>query len=49
MPEDHGLCPVEGERVASDAREIAIRRRDDRAGEVVSHFPREGHRVFDVP
>lgn len=35
--------------MAWDAQEIAIRRRDDRAGEVVVDFPREGYLVFDAP
>jgi hypothetical protein len=37
--------PVGGELVASSVHEIAIRRRDDRAGEVVVHFPREHYLV----
>jgi len=42
MPDDYARDPVAGELVASDAHEIAIRRHDARAGEVVVHFPREG-------
>ncbi len=42
MPDDYARDPVVGELVASDAHEIAIRRSDPRAGEVVVHFPREG-------
>jgi glutathione S-transferase len=43
FPEAYGRDPVAGELVWSDAHEIAIRRVDDRAGEVVVHFPREGY------
>jgi len=42
FPEAYGRDPVEGELVRADAHSIAIRRRDERAGEVVVHFPREG-------
>jgi hypothetical protein len=42
FPEAYGRDPVAGELVWSDAHEIAIRRVDERAGEVVVHFPREG-------
>ena len=42
FPEAYGRDPVEGELVRADAHSVAIRRRDDRAGEVVVHFPREG-------
>jgi glutathione S-transferase len=42
FPEAYGRDPVVGELVMSDAEEIAIRRRDERAGEVVVHFPKEG-------
>lgn len=42
FPEAYGRDPVEGELVRADAHTIAIRRRDDRIGEVVVHFPREG-------
>jgi glutathione S-transferase len=42
FPEAYGRDPVAGEIVFADAHEIAIRRRDERAGEVVVHFPKEG-------
>jgi glutathione S-transferase len=42
FPEAYGRDPVEGELVRADAHSIAIRRRDERVGEVVVHFPREG-------
>ncbi len=41
MPEEYGRDPVIGELVSSGAQEIAIRRHDELAGEVVVHFPRE--------
>jgi glutathione S-transferase len=40
--EAYGRDPVVGELVRADAHSIAIRRRDERAGDVVVHFPREG-------
>jgi glutathione S-transferase len=42
FPEAYGRDPVEGELVRADAHSVAIRRRDERAGEVIVHFPREG-------
>jgi len=44
-PDDYGKVPVSGELVTLDARRIAVRRRDERAGEVVVHFPRIGYVV----
>jgi len=43
--DDYGRDPVVGEIVFSNAYEIAIRRHDDQAGEVVVHFPRAGFTV----
>ena len=43
---DFGRDPVVGELVASSAHEIAIRRHDERAGEVVVHLPRERYVVL---
>jgi glutathione S-transferase len=43
FPEAYGRDPVAGELVYADAHEIALRRKDERAGEVVVHFPREGY------
>ena len=43
--ESFGRDSVAGELVASSVHEIAIRRRDERAGEVVVHFPREHYMV----
>ena len=45
MPVDYGLDPVEGELVVSSVNEIAVRRVDARAGEVVVHFPRVGYQM----
>jgi len=41
--EDTGRDPVTGELVVLGANEIALRRRDDRVGEIVQHFPRVGY------
>ncbi len=46
MPEDFARDPVAGELVYADVYEIAIKRRDERAGEVVVHFPREDMSVI---
>jgi glutathione S-transferase len=46
MPEEVGSGPVTGELVPSDVHEIAIRRRSERAGELVVHFPREDYLVL---
>ena len=43
--DDYGRDPVAGEIVFSNPYEIAIRRHDDQAGEVVVHFPRAGFTV----
>jgi hypothetical protein len=40
--DDYGRDPVAGEIVFSTAHEIAIRRSDPQAGDVVVHFPRAG-------
>jgi glutathione S-transferase len=45
---DYGIDPVEGELVLSRPNEIAVRRVDARAGEVVVHFPRIGFQVQKV-
>jgi glutathione S-transferase len=41
-PDDYGRIPVAGEIVSLSAQHIAIRRHDERAGEIVVHFPRAG-------
>jgi glutathione S-transferase len=47
-PDDYGKIPVEGTVVSLSAQHIAIRRKDERAGEVVVHFPRAGFLVTPV-
>lgn len=44
-PADYGRVPVEGDLVKLTLDEVAIHRTDDRAGDVVVHFPRIGYRV----
>jgi glutathione S-transferase len=44
-PSDYGKVPVTGELVTLDTSEVALRRRDPRAGEIVVHFPRLGYTV----
>src|SRR3954469_3450608 len=44
-PDDYGKIPVEGTIVSLSAQHIAIRRNDERAGEMVVHFPRAGFLV----
>jgi glutathione S-transferase len=46
VPDDSGKVPVTGELVSSGPHHIALRRHDDRVGEVVVHFPRTGYRVM---
>jgi glutathione S-transferase len=46
QPVDYGLNPVRGELVVCSAREYAIRRHDDQAGDIVVHFPRQGFAVI---
>ena len=48
MPDDYGFDAVEGELVAGDIHEIALRRSSPETGEVVVHFPRAGFRVTRV-
>jgi glutathione S-transferase len=45
MAEEPGSGMVVGELQPSDVHEIAIRRRSERAGELVVHFPREDYLV----
>ncbi len=44
-PTDYGIDPVRGELVVSAPSRWAVRRTDERAGEVVVHFPRVGYRL----
>ena len=42
---DYGRVPITGELVACTTREVAVRRQDPTAGEIVAHFPRQGFGV----
>jgi glutathione S-transferase len=44
--ESFGLDPTVGELVSASVHEIAVRHGDERAGEVVVHFPREHYLVM---
>lgn len=44
-PDDTGKIPVSGELVTLNAHEVAVRRIDEKAGELVVHFPRAGYHV----
>jgi len=46
VPDDYGKVEVRGEIVSLSAQHIAIRRRDERVGETVVHFPRAGFVVI---
>jgi glutathione S-transferase len=46
MPDDYGRVEVSGEIVSLSAQHIAIRRLDERVGEIVVHFPRAGFSVL---
>jgi glutathione S-transferase len=44
-PDDYGKVAVTGELVTLQIHEVAVRRLDPRAGEVIVHFPRIGYRI----
>jgi hypothetical protein len=44
-PDDTGKVPVSGELVTLNAHEVAVRRMDEKAGELVVHFPRAGYHI----
>ncbi len=46
-PQDYGQDPVAGELLRLTHSDIAIRRTNERAGEVVVHFPRAGYEVTE--
>jgi glutathione S-transferase len=46
LPDDYGRVEVSGEIVSLSAQHIAIRRVDERVGEIVIHFPRAGFLVL---
>jgi glutathione S-transferase len=48
IPEEVGSGVVRGELLATGLHEIAIRRRAERAGELVVHFPRDEYMVVRV-
>jgi glutathione S-transferase len=45
VPVDYGFDPVQGALANCTCEEIALERRDRRAGEVVVHFPRQGYEI----
>jgi hypothetical protein len=45
QPSDYGFDPVVGELVLSRPDEVAIKRNDERAGEIYVHFPRVGYQI----
>ena len=45
IPNDYGITPVNGELIVSKSDEIAIKRIDEKAGEVYVHFPRVGYKI----
>jgi hypothetical protein len=47
VPDDYGKVEVGGEIVSLSAQHIAIRRMDERVGEIVVHFPRAGFLVLE--
>ncbi|MGB7977262.1 MAG: glutathione S-transferase family protein [Roseiarcus sp.] len=47
VPDDYGKDEVGGEIVSLSAQHIAIRRVDERVGEIVVHFPRAGFLVLE--
>lgn len=47
-PEDYGAVPVEGTLASLTVSEVALRRRGERVGEVIVHFPRSGYRVEKI-
>lgn len=46
VPDDKGRVAVSGRLLTCDRQAIALRRFDERLGEVVVHFPRAGFQVF---
>lgn len=47
-PTDYGIAPVIGELIVSKTDEVAIKRTDERGGEVYVHFPRVGYKMITV-
>lgn len=48
-PLDYAFDSVAGELVVSSPNEFAIKRRDERAGDVLVHFPRIGYKLDRLP
>jgi glutathione S-transferase len=46
VPDDYGKVEVRGEIVSLSTQHIAIRRVDERVGEIVVHFPRAGFHIL---
>jgi glutathione S-transferase len=44
-PTDYGIDPVEGDLVIAAPNELAVKRNDPRAGDVIVHFPRVGFQM----
>ncbi len=44
-PDDTGKVPVTGELVGLGSDRVSLRRRDERVGDVVVHFPRAGYAI----
>jgi len=47
-PEDYGAVPVTGRLLRLTQHEVALARSDERAGDVVVHFPRLGYKVVAI-
>jgi glutathione S-transferase len=45
VPNDYGIVAVIGELIVSKTDEVAIKRTDEKAGEVYVHFPRVGYKI----
>ena len=45
QPSDYGFDPVAGELVLSLLDEVAIKRKDERAGDIYVHFPQVGYQI----
>jgi hypothetical protein len=48
VPNDYGIIAVIGELIVSKTDEVAIKRTDEKAGEVYVHFPRVGYKIVTV-
>jgi glutathione S-transferase len=49
QPSDYGFDPVSGELVLSLPDQVAVKRIDERGGEVFVHFPRVGYQIVLAP